>query len=879
MSESVSIYFTSDGKEWADYLEGTFSSKKYEMTAVLSDFSEPADSTDAKLNILLITPALLELDDTDIKCHFSSTTSIAVLAGVSDEDWKLASKIIQLDRRLDLYVYELGENEESVKNLVTLIVSLYESIGRQYPRFSESDTESLQSGTDEEIRKPSLENSSVNSTCVSSATETDDNKEYQFLPCNRPVHAVSFVFRKADRVYILLEAANHGNVEVKFPARDSSVQAARVADNATLYSFQHHRTEEETFTVMLDGIEIGYGEVEEFARPNSYTFDGRCSFRSSASSSGVSSSRESGWSYDDPCTRQPPPAPHRQRSTGSNYVEMSRTPPRISGISESSYASQSESIYDVVSEATTEPASRLELLNRLLADVTDPIGILCHSLGVENDVMQLDDKLASLVQSTNVLKQLHYQPDISSMSETSDALWPTLLHFGAQFDLRKFCCLLVKNPMTQVAMVKKNKNGCVPYEIAKMNGHTHLADYLKQASEDFLSGKSDSTSSSSPRTESSKTPPAVFPKPKPTVYPRTPPPVHTRTPSARSFSSEEEGTPKGILKFRKRPSEDSLRSDEEVLFDTTGDDFTRQGSLSSIGSHGVTFSPNRKYSDEEKTPVPSFDRNPFDDDTTYGDRNGKNGASARTVPISIPNVRVDNSFVEEEREMHQKDIRKFLGVDVSYKLPSSVPNESHMHHAEKKHHHGLLSNLFPKKKDSSKFYDQRSDDDGRHKHGKSHSGEKTKVYKHKKGHYERRDSSPDEREEYRSRLQTYPLPGQIMRRPNVKKLKAKHAEREQENNLSSSIPDLAGGSNDSPEKPDKTPSRGSQSLKDKTDYRREKKNHTDNNDHHKSKIDWMIKHATRRKSTRVKHAQEDQHTSAPALPPRPTHMKNIPGKF
>ena len=81
-----------------------------------------------------------------------------------------------------------------------------------------------------------------------------------------------------------------------------------------------------------------------------------------------------------------------------------------------STASQSESIYDVVSEATIEPTSRLELLHRLLADVTDPIGILCQSLRVENDVIQLDDKLASLVQSTNVLKQLHYQPDIGSMS-------------------------------------------------------------------------------------------------------------------------------------------------------------------------------------------------------------------------------------------------------------------------------------------------------------------------------------------------------------------------------------------------------------------------------------------------------------------------------
>ena len=73
-------------------------------------------------------------------------------------------------------------------------------------------------------------------------------------------------------------------------------------------------------------------------------------------------------------------------------------------------------------------------------------------------------------------------------SDTSDTLWPTLLHFGAQFDLRKFCCLLVKNPMTQVALAKKNKNGCVPHEIAKLNGHTHLADDLKQAFEELLTG-------------------------------------------------------------------------------------------------------------------------------------------------------------------------------------------------------------------------------------------------------------------------------------------------------------------------------------------------------------------------------------------------------
>ena len=42
--------------------------------------------------------------------------------------------------------------------------------------------------------------------------------------------------------------------------------------------------------------------------------------------------------------------------------------------------------------------------------------------------------------------------------------------------------------MTQVALAKKNKNGYVPHEIAKLNGHTHLTDYLKQASEELLSG-------------------------------------------------------------------------------------------------------------------------------------------------------------------------------------------------------------------------------------------------------------------------------------------------------------------------------------------------------------------------------------------------------
>ena len=195
MSESVSIYYTSDGQEWANYLEDKFSSKKYEMTAVLSDFSEPTDWTDAKLNILLITPALLELDHTDIQCHFSSTTFLAVLAGVSFEDWELASKVIQLDTRLDLFRYELAENEESVKNLITLIVSLFESIGRQSPRLS-WDGESIPSSSEDEVRKPSLDNSNIKPTCAPDTKDTENDKEYQFLPCNKPVHAVSFVFRK-----------------------------------------------------------------------------------------------------------------------------------------------------------------------------------------------------------------------------------------------------------------------------------------------------------------------------------------------------------------------------------------------------------------------------------------------------------------------------------------------------------------------------------------------------------------------------------------------------------------------------------------------------------------------------------------------------------
>ena len=70
----------------------------------------------------------------------------------------------------------------------------------------------------------------------------------------------------------------------------------------------------------------------------------------------------------------------------------------------------------------------------------------------------------------------------------SEAHFPTLLHFGARYGLKKMCLFLSENTLTRHASVQRNRNGYYPHEVAGHSGHTELAEELEKVFTQLIPG-------------------------------------------------------------------------------------------------------------------------------------------------------------------------------------------------------------------------------------------------------------------------------------------------------------------------------------------------------------------------------------------------------
>ena len=200
-------------------------------------------------------------------------------------------------------------------------------------------------------------------------------------------------------------------------------------------------TERETFDVTLDGIEIGYGTIEKDAeadRPPStiseefydYPRPCRSSVISTTSGSSSMSSRSSAaGNYD-----QPPPCGNKP--VGGRYINAPRSFSESSDKSDVRFSLSSsplirESLYEsprswtgsdrdtLSSESSTVvfppgASSRLDQIQKLLEDVTDPVNVLCQCLKAEN-LKHLDEKMTFMLQSTEVLKHLSFKTSLDAL--------------------------------------------------------------------------------------------------------------------------------------------------------------------------------------------------------------------------------------------------------------------------------------------------------------------------------------------------------------------------------------------------------------------------------------------------------------------------------
>ncbi|KAL3875382.1 hypothetical protein ACJMK2_033335 [Sinanodonta woodiana] len=133
------------------------------------------------------------------------------------------------------------------------------------------------------------------------------------------------------------------------------------------------------------------------------------------------------------------------------------------------------------SRAVGKTQSKLQQLWEVLKDETDPIGLLCQSIGLcGSDSEQLDRKLVKNISVLSFPEHLSLMDiDEGSSQIQREERWPTILHFAAEFNLMAVAESLLRYPAFAWASKIKNCGGRTPDELAHQSGHQELSEMLK----------------------------------------------------------------------------------------------------------------------------------------------------------------------------------------------------------------------------------------------------------------------------------------------------------------------------------------------------------------------------------------------------------------
>ena len=238
MSEGLSIFYASDGKVWAEYLQDKLSSEEYGIATLLKDFERADHRTQTRVNIFMITPDLTDLDNWDVMKHFDGATSVAVLTGINHDDWDFAVEKFKNDSLIEWFAYELLAEEDCVRKLIVFIISLYEGVHAEpeeddvyvnilsdtrigedtetvalpekQKTTSENTTRNLESVSNhinqidesfDSIKTLTEEDNRMTLTDEIDGTSESDKDIYKTFTCSRPVNTVSHIFRKVNDPY------------------------------------------------------------------------------------------------------------------------------------------------------------------------------------------------------------------------------------------------------------------------------------------------------------------------------------------------------------------------------------------------------------------------------------------------------------------------------------------------------------------------------------------------------------------------------------------------------------------------------------------------------------------------------------------------------
>ena len=185
MTAQISLFYASDGKEWAVYLADAFHAKDGSLEIDLKpiETSIPGSTSHDHVKIYMITPKFLEWKPDVASAYCDSVKSIAVLTGVEREDWFQFAKANKTGSLLHWRVYEVLDDESSVSRLIFSITSLYKN--------NNHDTHQKPSGT---VRKEYIKKTDrIDDGCCQNISS--HTSEYS-SPCSRPVNAVRHVFKQ-----------------------------------------------------------------------------------------------------------------------------------------------------------------------------------------------------------------------------------------------------------------------------------------------------------------------------------------------------------------------------------------------------------------------------------------------------------------------------------------------------------------------------------------------------------------------------------------------------------------------------------------------------------------------------------------------------------
>ncbi|XP_052264943.1 uncharacterized protein LOC127867661 isoform X2 [Dreissena polymorpha] len=470
------FYIPSDGTDWAKYVAQKL--EDYNIKCKIFNFTDTNHfEISSHVNVFIITPDFLEFTDWTVFKHVDINKCMLILTGSEQCDLEEASRRYGCAQVANCAMHENTGSEESVKEMMIRIILMYEG---------------------ELITSPSANSSPAPSPHWFDHSPSDpgadrDSGDYDVLPAyTRQLNCLHEVFYKENTLYLVLDRRAERKLEIVMGEETLTPTFSEYAVYTVQLSNKQKDPTACSVSVYQDDQSIGERKVSRLYNDHKQAFD-----------ADVDESRRRLASL------------HKSTLDQSNtLVSVSTQTDNLVNVSES-FSDHDNVFIENVTKQTDSNGNRkksdknvqsyvkddndnnrdtlkandddcfesdkLELLRQLLEDVTSPEQLLCQCFGIaDSDCTLLDEKMTSLIESANAFPGLTYPVN---NEEFHQSVWPTLLHFGARFNLIRFCDALLSNPMMYDVVNRRNKDGQRPVDIARSHEHCELANMLESFAE------------------------------------------------------------------------------------------------------------------------------------------------------------------------------------------------------------------------------------------------------------------------------------------------------------------------------------------------------------------------------------------------------------